>query len=254
MKTMFLGVAVGAALLGGCEAESSPRATDDVSVQTAFYGLTVLDCQQQATQCFSENSGWRLFRRPVDCSLKLTSCLTSASVEVANNVVEEAADVTSCGSSGVACFRGARTLKSVLSCEASVESCVLETVNDLTGIPLPTSQQVANAAVSAAAEVIDATTEVAEEVVETAVGVTGEVIEHAVETTGQAAETALAVGAETVDTAVAITEDVLQATAATGVKVVTGALQCAEESQTCIRTTRKLLSCQLAYAKCLSTR
>lgn len=254
MKTMMLGVAMFAAMATGCAngGESSP-ATDDVSVQTAFYGLTVMDCQQQATQCFKDNTGLRLFRKPVSCSVKLTSCLTKASAEVAGNVVHEVKDVTKCGTGGVSCFADARGLRNVLACENTVESCVLDTVNDLTGIPLPTSQQVAGAAIETAGQVVEVAVDATGQVIETAAEVTEHVVETAAGATREVVSTAVEVTTEVVETAANVSKEVVQTAAATGVKVVKNALQCGDESRQCIRTTRKLLSCQLAYTRCLAT-
>lgn len=265
MKPMMLGVAVFAAMAIGCAAENGTGATDDVSVQTAFYGLTVMDCQQQATQCFKANSGFSLLRRPVNCSVKLSACLAKAGTEAASNVVNEVKDVTTCGSDGLSCFADARSLRNVLSCEDGVESCVTSSVSELTGIPLPTTQQVAGAALETAGAVVESTAAVAGEVAEAAAGVTKEVVGAAVDVTGQVVETAagvtgqvvgtaIDVTGQVVETAVDVTKGVVQTAAGAGVKAVKTALQCGEESRVCIRSTGKLLSCQLAYTKCLASR
>ena len=73
MNKKLLGLLVVSTLAIGCADDAnspSEVADDEVSVGTAFYGLTVMDCQSQATQCL-ENSRPRLFsllRRPVTCS------------------------------------------------------------------------------------------------------------------------------------------------------------------------------------------
>jgi hypothetical protein len=262
MKTTTLCVLTLAALTGACASDSSEPSVasgDELSAQVAFYGLTVVDCQQQATQCYQS--------QPRGCSSKLARCLGRAGAEAAKGVLAETKDVTACGKSGVQCLDDATKLSAVLKCEDKVESCVLTSVQDLTGIPLPTSQQavahvaahvgeVAEVAVQTAGTVVAATTEVVEtavettgQVIETGVKVTGEVAEHAVEHVGEVIETAHEVTAEVAQTATGVVSDVVD----TGVAVGKSALQCGEESRTCLKTTGKLLSCQRAYVECLAT-
>jgi hypothetical protein len=242
MKKMMLGLLVGSAVLGGCANESTPPselAEDEVSVGVAFYGLTLMDCQNQATQCFETRPRRGLFsflRRPVDCGVQLSTCVAEASAEA---VLEEAEDVTSCGLEGVSCFTDAGDLESVVSCQQHVEGCVIETVDDLTGVKLPTT-----------AEVI----ETAGEIVETAVEVTGEVVETAVEVTGEVVETAVDVTGEVVDTAVTVVEETVETAGeviTTTVDKVDGAVDCAQESRQCWRDTRDFFGCQSAYRACL---
>ena len=263
MKTMttFCVITL-ATFTGACASDKSDEvvaSNDDVSAQVAFYGLTVVDCQQQATQCYQS--------QPRGCSSKLVRCLSRASTEAAKGVLAETADVAACGKSGAQCFGDAAKLSAVLACEDNVESCVLTRVKDLTGIPLPTSQHVAGevvahvdevaeaavqtvgSAVEVAGEVVETAVEKTGEVIETGVKVTGEVAEHAVEVTGEVIETAHQVTAEVAATATGVVSDVVE----TGVSVGKTALQCGEESRTCLRTTGKLFSCQRAYVECLST-
>jgi hypothetical protein len=268
-----------AALTTACAADNKPSESaatgDDLSAQVAFYGLTVVDCQQQATQCYKTQ------KHALNCSTKLARCLSRAGAEAAKGVLEETREVTACGKSGVQCVGDATKLSAVLGCEDKVESCVLGHVTELTGIPLPTSQQavaevastagqvvetaveatgeIVETGVRVAGQVVQTGTQVAEHVVETTLDAThqvvdttvkvgGEVVEHAVEVTGEVLETAHAVTAEVAQTATAVVGDVVQ----TGLNAGKTALQCGEESRSCIRTTKKLLSCQLAYATCLS--
>jgi hypothetical protein len=267
MKTTTFCTLTLAALTSACAANTpsqSAASPDELSAQVAFYGLTVVDCQQQATQCYKTE------KRAIGCSTKLARCLSRAGAEAAKNVIEETREVTACGKSGVQCFGDATKLSVVLGCEDQVESCVLGHVNELTGIPLPTSQQavaevathageIVETAVEATGEIVQTGVQVAgqvtehvvdtaHEVVDSAVTVSGEVVEHAVETTGQVLETAHEVTHEVVETATGVVGDVVD----TGLNVGKTALQCGEESRTCIRTTKKLLSCQVAYATCLS--
>lgn len=279
MKTTMLYTLTVAALTSACASDrpsdTSAASDDDVSVQVAFYGLTVVDCQQEATKCFQDKAGNAAFRRQNSCSTKLTRCLGKASAEAAKNVADEAADVAQCGKTGSKCFTGAAELSAVLACQDKVETCVLGSVNELTGIPLPTTQQVAGEIVAQAGEIVEHATEHVGEVTETAAKITGEIVEtgatvvehvaeHAVETavavTDHAVGTTRRVAGDVLETTGTLTGNVLEtattvvdATVETGVAAAKSALQCGEESGTCIRTTKKLLSCQLAYAECLSS-
>lgn len=265
-KTLFS--ALGAATLLTACANDTPHdsgASDELSSQVAFYGLTVMDCQQQATDCVQSNSGGFL-SGTARCSTKLTKCLANASAEVAKNVVEESKQVTQCASSGVECVSGAGKLRDVLSCQNTLESCVVERVNELTGIPLPTTQQVVAEVAEHAGVVVEHATEVVETVAETA----HEVVDTAVDVADHAVDTAVTVADRAIETTGAVAEHVVEhATEVTGAVVETAtsvvtdavdttltvgktALQCADESRTCIRTTKKLISCQLAYAECMA--
>jgi hypothetical protein len=250
MNTKSFALLFASVIAVGCTADVSEPAApapeqtaDDIALTTSFYGLTVMDCQAQATQCFISNSGIRLFRRPINCSAQLTKCLASASVEVASEVVDAAADVTECGTDGVSCFVDARRLSDVRACEAAVETCVVDKVDELTGIALPTSQ-----------EIIDTTLGTAGVVIETATGVVGEVVETTTEVVGEVAETATEVVATTVDTATTVVSETVETATEVVAPVVdtaVGIVDCSAESQKCWRTTRDFFGCQRQYNACL---
>lgn len=252
MNKKLLGLLVGSTLAFGCASDAdspSDVADDEVSVSTAFYGLTVMDCQAQATQCLEDSRRglFSLLRRPVTCSVQLSACLTEATVQAAGSAVTAVAEVTSCGTQGVSCIADANDVASAIACQEHVEGCVIDTVNEHTGIELPTTREVVEAAAGVVGEVVETAVEVTEEVVETAVNVTGEVIETAVEVTEEVVETAVdtatTVVTETVETAGEVVE--------TAVGVVNGAVDCAAQSRQCWRDTRNLLSCQRQYNACL---
>jgi hypothetical protein len=260
MKKSLFGSVILAVLGSACASDGAQHATnDDVATQVAFYGLTVMDCQHQASQCAQGHPGSGFLRTALGCSAQLSECLAKAGHELASDVLDETQEVTTCGTSGARCLSEADTLRTALACENEVETCVTGHVETLTGIPLPTSQEVigevtehvgevvetatevahevADVVEDTADTVLDATHEVAEEVIET----TADVAEHAVETTADVAEHAL----DTVETLATDAVDTTEHVAKT-------ALQCGEQSRDCIRTTHKLLSCQLDYAECLS--
>lgn len=271
------------AVLGcACASDSAQQATNDaVATQVAFYGLTVMDCQHQASQCAQGHQAGGFLRTAVGCSTELSKCLVEAGHEVAHEVLDETREVTSCGTSGAHCLSEADSLRSALACENNVETCVTGQVETLTGIPLPTTQEVIAEVSDEVGEVVESATDVAHEVVDVVedtagtvldathevvdevVETTADVAEHAVETTADVAEHAVDTTADLAEHAVDTTADVAEhavdtvGTLATDVvdtthKAGMTALQCGEQSRDCIRTTHKLLSCQLDYAECLS--
>jgi hypothetical protein len=278
-NTMYAALAV-AALTGACANDTMPEtaSTDELSTQVAFYGLTVMDCQEEATQCAQSSAGGGFLSRTLGCSSKLTRCLTKASAEAAKGALAETREVAKCGTSGAECVSKAQTLSDVLACQNSAESCVVDRVKETTGIALPTSQQVIGKAAEQAGQAIETATEVvatvgeaAGEVVATTVDVADHVVGHASEVAEHAVDSAVRVADHAVGHAADVAEHVVETTTAvtgevveTAVAVVVGArdnnprvaknkLQCADESRTCIKTTKKLLSCQLAYVTCMSS-
>jgi hypothetical protein len=280
MKNSIYCAVTVAALTGACanDTQHDTASTDELSTQVAFYGLTVMDCQQQATQCAQNSAGKGFLSSTLGCSSKLTRCLAKASAEAAKGAMAETREVAKCGTSGAECVSNAQKLSDVLACQNSAESCVVERVKETTGIALPTSQQVIGKVVEEAGQAIETTTavvatvgEAAGEVVATSVDVADHVVGHATEVAEQAVGTAVRVADHAVDHATNVAEHVVETTAAvtgevvgtavavvddavdTTLGVAKSALQCAEESRTCIKTTKKLLSCQLAYASCMTS-
>lgn len=278
-NTMYCALTL-AALTGACanDTQHESASTDDLSTQVAFYGLTVMDCQQQATQCAQNGAGKGFFSSTISCSTKLTRCLGKASAEVAKGAVAETHEVAKCGTSGAECVSKAQSLSDVLACQNTAESCVVDRVKETTGIPLPTSQQVigkvaeeAGQTIETATEVVHTVGEAAGEVVSTTVQVADHVVEHAVDVADRAVGTAVTVADHAVEHATDVAEHVVETTTkvtgevvGTAVEVVDqavdstldvakSAVQCADESRTCIKTTKKLLSCQLAYASCMAS-
>lgn len=162
--------------------------TADISLGTAVYGLTVRDCYAEATECAQSAAGderpWAV--QLLACQVELRSCLGEVVVETAGAVVEEARDVTQCGQDGLSCYATAEGLGATLDCRNAVEVCVNDNVEEITGIRLPTTRDIAGAAADAARAAVDSAVEVAEGVVERAV----DRVETAVEVAQGAAQVA----------------------------------------------------------------
>jgi hypothetical protein len=280
MTFRLLSLVAATVLVTACADESAKTTDERVApdVQTAYLGLTVIDCQSEATQCV--RAGQRRFlSATVGCSLKLNACLVDVAAQAAVQVVGSAEEVLSCGQPSVDCVASAKRLRDVVACEAAVETCVVDKVDELTGIQLPTTHEVVEVVAGAAEDivttgvvVIDGVAQtgvhVVGEVVETGVEVVGAVAEGSVEVVGAVAEGGVQVVGAVVDTTVGLAGDtigtavtVVDTTVQTAGAVVHGALDgvdnvldCSAEARSCWRTTRDLFACQKSYGDCLATR
>ena len=210
-----------AAVTAGCAEDSAPESESKQvasEIDVAYLGLTVMDCQAEATQCVRNGRG-RFLRATLDCSVRLNACLADLAVQTAGRAAGSATEVLACGTSSVECVASSAKLSEVLACEANVETCVVDRVDDLTGIRLPTTRDVVGEAAGVVGDVLDTGVEVVGTAVDTTVHVadtavgaavdvastTAEVAGTVVGTTVEVAGTAVEAGVEVVGTAVDVT-------------------------------------------------
>jgi hypothetical protein len=206
-------------------------------VGTAYYGLSVKDCNEEFTACLAADKGERSWAsRSLYCQSELRACLGDLAVEAAQEVVSEAGEITQCGRDGLTCYAGADRISAALDCRNGVEVCVNGNVKDLTGIELPTTRQVVGAAVDTAQQVVETAVDTAHQVVHTAVDTAVTVVD----TTTTIVENAVQ---DAVDTAV----DVADAVTAPA----RHAFDCAVQAQQCRRDGGMFWSCSTAYQACL---
>lgn len=264
MKFSVLSILTFSFLTVGCGSEGSSGDSSlagDAGVGTAHLGLTVIDCQTEATQCVSSAKS-RFLQATLGCSGKLTACLADASAQAATQVIESSDEVLGCGTSNVQCVADAQKLTDVLGCERKVASCVVGTVESTTGIVLPAAltavEEVVESATGVVGEVADSSLGLVDQVVESTGSVTGTVVETAGElvqtsvgVVGEVAATTASSAGEVVQTGVGVVSVVATATVQSASAAVDNTLSCSQTARSCWRSTRRLLGCQADYAACL---
>ena len=283
-KTTFTTLSMLTVLSVGCAADDTaetpttpaPVAAEqivaaDKPVGVAFYGLTIIDCQDEATTCLEQHGD--------GCTARLTDCLTDVSLQIGKDRIADVGDTVKCGTDGLTCFSGVGELQAAVACQATVENCVIEKVDTLAKVKLPhthrildlagslietavdivepvvgTAVNVVGQTVDAAGEVVGKTVETTGKVVGKAVDATGKVVDTAVDATGKVIGTTAHVAGEVVEAAVS-TVDTVAGTAIDAVGgVVDGVLdvaECSVVSSRCWRESRDFRTCQDAYRKCL---
>lgn len=254
----------------------TPAAAPADAPAVAFLGVTVMDCQSEATRCFQDAQG----AMPAECTSKLTACLGSIEVHDVGASTAAAIDTITCGTDGLSCVLEARSLSDVLACQGEVEGCVVDHVKAATGITLPTPTDLIKAAVDVLEEPLDAVGDVVEEVAMAGgkviratidatgkvIDATGKVIGATVDATGKVLDATGKVVGEVVKTGATIVGDTAHAagdlvsgTLQTGGKILgevtgglTSLLECSAESQQCWRKTRDYGSCSKQYDACLA--
>jgi hypothetical protein len=206
-----------------------PPAAGD-ALGTAFFGLTVKDCYASAADCFqgvTDPATWA--SDTLACRLQLHACFGDLVQEAVTTVEQGVGEVAQCGHDGLTCFGAAREFDAVVTCRESVEGCVNGTVKDLTGIELPTTKQILDAAVETHHTVVAVNVEAAESAVGTAVAVTD-------------------VAADAVEDTITAAVDVVGAVAVSAERL----LDCAVQAHVCMWDTADFIACSDAYQTCVA--
>lgn len=208
--------------------ESPPPLPSD-ALGTAFFGLTVKDCYASAAECFegvTDPATWA--SETAACHLQLRGCFGDLVKDAVSTVHEGVVEVAQCGHDGLTCFGEAHEFDAVRTCRENVEGCVNGTVQDLTGIELPTTKEILDAAVDAHHTVVAVNVEAVESTVGTAVAVT---------------DVAAGVVEDTIGAAV----DVVGSVAMSAERL----LECAAQAHTCMWDTADFFACSDAYQSCV---
>lgn len=236
--------------------ETQDSAKADPIVGTAYYGLSVKDCNQDFLSCFDGGEQIKNFSMYLACEAELAKCLGDVSEEAVKAIESGTEEVRACGDKGLTCYAEAASGKNVLDCNDQLQVCVNTTVKEKTGIDLPTTREVAQAAADATEHAVDTAVDTAQTAAETAVDVAHTAAETAVDVAHTATETAVHAAETATDAAVGAA----QRAAATARQVADAAtyparhaIECATEAQKCRWDGGKFVECSEAYRTCLFT-
>lgn len=264
------------------ETPADPAISAEAPVGVAFYGLTVIDCQDEATECFEKNDK--------GCTARLTDCLTDISLQLTQDTIQEVGETVQCGTDGLTCFSGVGEVQAAVKCQQRVEDCVIDRVKAVSGVKLPHSKRIlgivgdlvdtavdiVEPVVGIATDVVGSTAQAAGQVVGATVDTAGHVVGETVKATGKVVVATLDATGEVVGTTVDATGkvvggvlggavDAVGSVVVLGGNVLTGTLdaagsvigdvlkvpQCSLESSRCWRETRDYPACQAEYRACL---